>query len=201
LLPTLNVGRLSAALLEGAKWRCTRDLTNSPTDELRASAHHHGEEMVRPAVREWLERWTDRPTLFPQQYPAERARGLDLGIGSRNSPSAMGSPPCATDSGLRRLLRPLRMLATSRKSLLSSTASPKPHASLPKRAKVQLSPFPRDMGGAHLQELASGTVPFSGAGMRAQEVRFARGRVVSHATTVPFRVENGTVAVSCPVWV
>jgi len=47
VLPTLNAGLLSAAPLDGAKRRCARDLTNSPTDEPRASAHHHAEEMRR----------------------------------------------------------------------------------------------------------------------------------------------------------
>ena len=50
MLPALSVGLLSAAPLDGAKRRCARNLTNSPTDEPRAGAHHHGEEILRCAL-------------------------------------------------------------------------------------------------------------------------------------------------------
>src|SRR5215211_8206145 len=48
--PIRDVSLLCAAPPNGSKWRCACDRTNSPTDEPRAGVHHHGEEILRPAL-------------------------------------------------------------------------------------------------------------------------------------------------------
>jgi hypothetical protein len=55
VLPTLDVSLLCAAPPNGSKRRCARDRTNSPTDEPRAGAHHHGEEILRCALTDGRE--------------------------------------------------------------------------------------------------------------------------------------------------
>jgi len=89
-------------------------------------------------------------TLWAGQTLPALLRGRRPGTASLVSPSATRSRACATGSGSRPFSRSRGRTRTASKSRdTSSTASPRPHASQPKTAKVQLTArFERVRGSA-----------------------------------------------------